>query len=58
MKTFDELMTSDIESKLAAIKGLLSLVDRADVTTADDVIEYINMYKSVLVDQLGRYEDE
>ena len=56
MRTFDEIMASDIESKLQALSGLTELVNRADVVSAADVKEYMAMYTRVLQDQLQRFK--
>jgi len=56
MRTFDEIMACDIESKLSAINGLTELLNRVDVTTVEHVNEYIAMYTQVLQDQLARFK--
>ena len=57
MKTFDELMARDIESKLAAMKALSAMIDRPDVLTVEDIIDRIDTYKGILDGQLKGYKD-
>jgi hypothetical protein len=55
MKTFDELMASDIESKIAAMKALTSMIDRSDVLTMEDIKDRIDTYTGILNVQLKGY---
>ena len=58
MKTWDELMASDIESKLLAMKCLSELINRPDVLTKEDVIERIDTYTAILNTQLSGYKGD
>lgn len=53
-----DILISDNESKLSAIKAIEALIDRNDITTAADVIEVISTYKAVLEVQMNTLKGE